>query len=128
MAGSRAWYNYTADNDTVYAVELDENTGSINTSGFTPYTGQVVSTTLPSGWKMRYVNAVVTNGEGAGFVSRRIPVGTRTAALYTGAQTTVTIGAQIYAVSSAIGEKQRRPKALPSGLKGLGDTVGEGEP
>lgn len=116
MTGSRAWFNYEADNGITYAVELDEDTGTLSGLGFTRYSDSTPSTTLPQGWSMRYINAVKTSGDGAGFVSRRFPCGTTDAALYAGTSSTFTRGGDSFAVSSARGEDQRRPKALNTGL------------
>ena len=124
MAGSRSWFVYVADDASQYAVELDEDTGSLNTSGFTPYSGQTPLKLLPQGMKMRYVNAVQTTGAGAGFRSRKIPMGTTTAALYTGVSTTATLNGLIYAISSTRGERSRKPKSVNTGLVGPSPTVG----
>lgn len=126
MAGSRAWFVYVADDDTNYAVELDEDSGSINTAGFTPYTGEPALDLPPQGFKMRYVNAVQTTGDGAGFRSRRIYCGTSQADLYDGTSTTVEVNDLQYAVSSTRGERMRKPKALPTGLQGQSAIVGVG--
>lgn len=124
MAGSRAWYNYESDNGESYAVELDEDTGGNTALGFTPYSDQAPSTTLPAGYRMRYVNAAQTTGDGAGFVSRQFPVGDPDAAIYTGTVSVLTVNEITYAVSSSRGEKQRRPKQVNTGQIGLSNTVG----
>lgn len=127
MAGSRAWFNYVSDNGITYAVELDEDTGALPGLGFTRYTDGTPTTTLPSGWRMRYVNAAQTSGDGAGYVSRRVPVGTPASPIYSGTQSTFTLNGLSYAVSSNKGERQRRPKASNTGLIGPSSTVGEGD-
>ena len=124
MAGSRAWFNYVSNNGLSYAVELDEDTGKLTAFGFTPYTDSAPSTTLPSGHKMRYINASQISGNGAGFVSRQFPIGTSTTQLYTGAISVFSVNNLSYAVSSSKGEKQRRPKAANTGLVGVSSTVG----
>ena len=118
MAGSRAWFSYVSDNGITYAVELDEDAGTLAALGFTRYTDSTPSTTLPSGYKMRYVNASQVSGNGAGFVSRQFPVGKPTSPLFTGGTSLFTINGLNYAVSSSKGEKQRRPKAANTGLVG----------
>lgn len=124
MAGSRSWFNYTADDGTLYAVEMDDDVGALNVAGFTPYTGTAPLKLLPQGSRMRYVNAVQTTGTGAGFKSRRIPVGLATAPLYTGTTTTVTLNGFVYAVSSTRGERSRKPKVVNTGLVGSSSQVG----
>jgi len=124
MAGSRAWFNYVSDNGVAYAVELDEDAGTLAAFGFTAYTDGAPHTTLPSGYKMRYVNASQISGNGAGFVSRQFSIGTPTTQLYTGATSLFSVNNLNYAVSSSKGEKQRRPKAANTGLVGNSPTVG----
>lgn len=124
MSGSRAWFNYVSDNGITYAVELDEDTGLLANAGFTRYTDGSPTTTLPSGWRMRYINAVKTSGEGAGFVSRRFPIGSSTATLYSGQTSVFNRDGETYAVSSTGGEKQRRPKQLNTGIVQSGSNVG----
>lgn len=124
MAGSRAWFNYVSDNGITYAVELDEDTAAITGLGFTPYNDQAPSTTLPQGYKMRYINAAQVSGQGAGFVSRQIPVGIPTAPLFTGQVSSLSVNGISYAVSSSRGEKQRRPKQQNTGLIGNSSQVG----
>jgi len=124
MAGSRAWFSYVSDNGITYAVELDEDAGTLAALGFTRYTDSTPSTTLPSGYKMRYVNASQVSGNGAGFVSRQFPVGKPTSPLFTGGTSLFTINGLNYAVSSSKGEKQRRPKAANTGLVGNSSQVG----
>lgn len=124
MSGSRAWFNYESDNGITYAVELDEDLGLLVNAGFTPYTDGTPTTTLPQGYRMRYVNAVKVSGDGAGFVSRQFAMGTTEASIYSGDVSTFTYDGETYAVSSARGEKQRRPKQLNTGLTQSGGIVG----
>lgn len=124
MAGSRAWYVYSSDDGNQYAVELDEDAATINTAGFTVYSGQVVLPLMPKGMKMRYVNAIQSTGAGAGFRSRRIFCGTTESALFSGTAATVTVNGMNYVVSSTRGERQRKPKAAPTGLVGASPVVG----
>lgn len=126
MAGSRAWFIYNDDDGQDYAVQLDEDTGSLAGLGFTPYTGAPPLDQVPRGFKMRYVNAVQTSGTGAGFRSRAFPCGTDTAPLYDGELATFTINGLTYAVSSTRGEKVRKPTAFNTGLQGASPTVGVG--
>ena len=126
MAGSRAWYVYTDDDEEEYGVELDEDTGTLVGLGFTAYTGESALDQLPRGTFMRYINAVQTSGTGAGFRSRSFPCGADDAPLYDGTQTTFTINGLNYAVSSTRGEKSRKPTASPTGLQGTSSTVGQG--
>ena len=116
MSGSRAWYNYLSDNGVTYAVELDVNTGDLGALGFTAFAGTAATTPLPQGWEMRHINVVKLSGDGAGFVSRRIPCGTATSTAYSGAVSTITRDSIPYAISSTRGERQRRPKAVETGL------------
>jgi len=126
MAGSRAWYVYVADDDTNYAVEIDEDAGALAPAGFTPYTGTPPLDLPPQGFRMRYVNAIQTSGDGAGFRSRKIYCGTADSDLFSGDVTTTTLNGLQYSVSSTRGEKQRKPTAAPTGLKGPSSTVGTG--
>lgn len=126
MAGSRAWYVYSSDDATAYAVELDEDTGTLGTTGFIPYTGEPALDLPPQGLKMRYVNAVQTSGDGAGFRSRRVFCGTTTSDLFSGDIVTFELNGLQYAVSSTRGERKRNPKAQPTGLVGPSATVGVG--
>lgn len=125
MAGSRAWFNYVSDNGITYAIELDENLGLLEGAGFTAYTGGTLRTLLPQGMKPRYVNAVQVDGDGGGFKSRQFPMGTAEAALYLGTASTFLYNGFQYAVSSKRGEQARLPKALPTGLTGDSQLVGE---
>lgn len=126
MAGSRAWFIYVDDDDTQSAVMLDEDIGSLDGLGFEPYTGSIVLDLLPKGFKMRYVNAVQTSGDGAGFRYRSFPCGTDDADIYSGDVTTFTINGLTYAVTSTRGERARKPVAIATGLQGASATVGVG--
>ena len=124
MAGSRKWFIYTSDDDEDFAVELDEDTGSLPGLGFTPFVNASDVGTLPRGITMRQVNAVQTSGAGAGFRYRSFPAGTDEAPLFSGTQNTFTINGLAYSVTSTKGEKERRPTALNTGLIGNSPTVG----
>lgn len=124
MAGSRAWFVYVDDDEAEYGVELDEDTGSCPELGFEPYTGTPALTQLPRGTKMRYVNAIQTTGEGAGFRSRPFPCGSTEASAYTGTTPTFEVNDLSYAVTSTRGEKTRKPTATNTGLVGPSPIVG----
>lgn len=124
MAGSRAWYVYTDDDDEDYAVELDEDTGTLAGLAFVPFTTATDIGLLPKGFKMRRVYAVQTSGAGAGFRYRSFPAGTDSAPLYQGTQNTFTVNGLSYAVTRTKGESERRPTALNTGLTGASPTVG----
>lgn len=124
MAGSRAWFVYTDDDDTQSAVLLDEDTGTLAGLGFTPYTGETPLDPLPKGFKMRYVNAVQTSGSGAGFRYRAFPCGTDESDIYNGTTPTFTLNGLTYATTSTRGERSRRPTATNTGLVGASPTVG----
>lgn len=124
MAGSRSWFIYNDDDGEDYAVQLDEDTGSLEGLGFTPYTGTPPLDQIPKGFKMRYINAVQTSGTGAGFRYRPFPCGTDTAPLYDGEQATFTVNGLNYSVTSTRGERSRKPTAINSGLQGASPTVG----
>jgi len=126
MAGSRAWYVYTDDDDQEFAVELDEDTGSLTDLGFAAYTPEADVDLLPRGMKMRYVNTVQTSGAGAGYRARPFPCGTTTAAAFANKDATFTVNGLNYVVTSTRGEKKRRAKAVPTGLTGNSPTVGGG--
>lgn len=84
MAGSRSWKKYTADDDTVYSVNIDE--GNAEAAGFDDLTpadeiAGVIPPQLPKGFKMRYVNV----RDPATGSTRQIPVGKPTNGLATGA-------------------------------------------
>jgi len=124
MAGSRAWYVYTDDDENSYAVELDENVGALVPAGFTVYTSAEALDLMPKGMKMRYVNAVQISGAGAGYRSRRIPCGTTEATLYGGTTQSVVLNDLTYAVTSKRGERKRLPTIQPTGLVGQSSAVG----
>lgn len=126
MAGSRAWFIYNDDDGENWGVELDEDTGSLDELGFAPYTGTPPLDQLPRGTHMRYVNAVQTTGDGAGFRYRSFPCGTDTATVFDGTDTTFTINGLSYSVTSTRGERSRKPTATNTGLQGASSTVGEG--
>ena len=126
MAGSLAWYVYTADNGTTFGVQLDEDRGSLAGAGFTALPANFTGTTLPKGTKMRYVNAVRTSGAGAGFRSDSFPCGTIASAIFTGATATWTANGISYSRSSARGESRRVPKSVNTGLVGTSNQVGGG--
>ena len=126
MAGSRAWYKYTDDDDAEYAVELDEDTGGLADLGFAAYASGDDIDLLPKGMKMRYVNATQTSGIGAGFRSRPFPCGSTEAPAFANKDATFTINGLSYVVSSTRGEKKRRAKAIATGLSGPSPTVGQG--
>lgn len=126
MAGSRAWYIYTDDDDAEYAVELDEDTGAATDLGFTAYTAGQDVELLPRGMKMRYVNTVQTSGTGAGFRGRPFPCGTTEAPAFANKDATLTINGLSYVVTSTRGEKKRRAQAVATGLSGSSSTVGGG--
>ena len=124
MAGSLRWYIYTADDDTEYGVLLDEDIGNAESFGFTSVSSDSVLDTLPKGFVMRYVNAVQTSGDGAGFRYRKFACGSDEAAIFSGEQKTFTINGLAYEVTSTRGEKSRRPRSTNSGLVGDSATVG----
>lgn len=124
MAGSRAWFVYEDDDETQSAVQLDEDTGTLAGLGFQPYAGTPPLDPLPIGFKMRYVNAVQTTGNGAGFRYRSFPCGSADSAIYTGTTPTFTINGLTYAVTSTRGERARKPTAVNTGLTGASPTVG----
>lgn len=124
MAGSRAWYVYTDDDDEDYAVELDEDTGTLPGLGFSPFTTATDIGLLPRGFTMRMVYAVQTSGAGAGFRYRKFPAGTESAALFSGTENTFTVNGLNYSVTRTKGESERRPTANNSGLIGASPTVG----
>lgn len=124
MAGSRAWFVYTDDDDTQSAVLLDEDTGTLVGLGFTPYTGETPLDPLPKGFKMRYVNAVQTSGAGSGFRYRSFPCGSDESDIYNGTTPTFTLNGLTYATTSTRGERSRRPTAINTGLVGASPTVG----
>jgi len=126
MAGSLAWYEYTADDGTKYGVQLDEDRGGLVGAGFSPLAANFAGTTLPIGTKMRYVNAVRTSGPAAGFRSDAFPCGTLAAGIFTGATATWTANGISYSRSSARGETRRVPKAANTGLVGKSSQVGGG--
>lgn len=127
MAGSRAWYVYVDDDDVEYGVNLDEDTGSLEEFGFEPYTGEPALTQLPKGTEMRYINAVQTTGQGAGFRSRRFPCGTTDAPAFNGDAPTFEVNNLSYSVTSTRGEKSRKPTATNTGLVGNSTEVGGGD-
>ena len=127
MAGSRAWFIYVDDDDTEYGVQLDEDTGALEELGFEPYTGTPALTQLPKGTEMRYVNAVQTTGQGAGFRNRPFPCGTPDAPAFSGDAATFEINDLSYAVTSTRGEKSRKPTATNTGLVGESSEVGGGQ-
>lgn len=110
MAGSVKWQVYTADDDTEYAVLLDESNGLA--TGYRDFVdGDAgVIPLFPRYTKMRYVNLRSASG------SRQLYIGDRTNGLYTGATTTIVLNGITYNVGSAIGEKGRRPFALDTGI------------
>ncbi len=124
MAGSRAWFVYTNDDDEDFAVELDEDTGLLAGLAFAVFTTATDIGLLPQGFKMRRVYAVQTSGAGAGFRYRSFPAGTDSAPLYQGTQNTFTVNGLDYAVTRTKGESARRPTANPTGLVGASPTVG----
>lgn len=124
MAGSLAWFVYTSDDDTEYAVLLDEDTGNFEETGFTPYTGETLLDLLPKGFRMRYVNAVQRTGAAAGFRSRQVACGTAEAGLFSGETSSFILNNLGYSVTSTRGERSRRPSASNSGLIGSSPTVG----
>lgn len=124
MAGSRAWFVYTDDDDTQSAVLLDEDTGSLAGLGFTPYDGTTPLDLLPKGFRMRYVNAVQTTGAGAGYRYRAVPCGTSESDIYSGTTPTFTLNGLTYSVTSTRGERSRKPTAINTGLIGASPTVG----
>jgi len=124
MAGSRRWYVYFDDDGEPYGVQLDEDLGNNSGFGFTPVSADVTVDSLPKGTKMRYINAVQTSGDGAGFRYRSFWCGLDNAPLYSGAQTVFSLNGLNYAVTSTRGEKKRKPVALNSGLVGSSPTVG----
>lgn len=126
MAGSRAWFVYNDDDGEDWGVELDEDTGNLDEFGFTPYTGTPALDQLPRGTFMRYVNAVQTSGDGAGYRYRAFPCGVDTAPVFDGTETTFTVNGLTYAVTSTRGEKSRKPTATNTGLQGDSNVVGEG--
>jgi hypothetical protein len=126
MAGSRSWFIYNDDDGENWGVELDEDTGELEGLGFVVYAGNPSLNQLPRGMEMRYVNAVQTSGDGAGFRYRSFPCGTDTADLYDGTETTFTINGLNYAVTSTRGQRTRKPTANNTGLQGASPTVGVG--
>ena len=124
MAGSKKWYIYQADSTELYAVELDEDTGSAAPLGFQPYTANSADTQLPRGTVMRYVNCVQMSGDGAGYRHRQFPCGSTDAPAFETPGTTININGFDYQVTSSRGEKVRRPIAANSGLQGQNSTVG----
>lgn len=126
MAGSRAWFVYNDDDGENYAVNLDEDTGNLVALDFESYTGTPPLDPVPKGFKMRYVNAVQTTGDGAGYRYRSFPCGTDTAPVYDGSQATFTINGLSYSVTSTRGERARKPTAFNSGLQGASSIVGQG--
>lgn len=126
MAGSRSWFVYNDDDGENYAVELDEDTGTLAGLDFTPYTGAPTLDQLPRGTFMRYINAVQTSGTGAGFRYRSFPCGTDTSTLYDGTAATFTVNGLNYSVTSTRGERTRKPTAKNTGLQGASPTVGVG--
>ena len=125
MAGSRAWFIYNDDDGEDYAVNLDEDTGNLEAFDFSPYTGTPPLDPPPRGFRMRYVNAVQTSGDGAGYRYRAFPCGTDTAPVYDGTQATFTVNGLSYAVTSTRGERARKPTATNTGLVGASPIVGQ---
>jgi len=124
MAGSRRWYVYFDDDGDPFGVQLDEDAGSNPGLGFTPVSADVAVDPLPKGTTMRYINAVQTSGDGAGFRYRSFACGTDDSPLYSGDQVVFSVNGLNYAVTSTRGEKKRKPVALNTGLVGASPTVG----
>lgn len=124
MAGSLKWFVYTSDDEQQYAVLLDEDVGNFIETGFTEYLGDTPLDTLPSGMKMRYVNAVQRTGAAAGFRYRKVYCGTVQSDLFSGDISNFILNNLGYTVTSTRGERSRKPVSGNSGLIGSSPTVG----
>jgi len=107
MGGSIKWVNYTADDDTLYAVLLDE--GNAEAADFLDYSGTADGDVIPRYFQMRYVNTV--NAEG---ITRKFYVGTPDSDLLAGGGSIVVDGIT-WNVSSKRGESRRLPRAADTG-------------
>jgi hypothetical protein len=111
MAGSVKWVIYTTDQATKLAVKQDESNAVL--FGFDDYTSADTGTQImPRGFKMRKVNMKSANGD----TTRSVAAGKPTAALYSGADQTVTLNGIVYAVTSTTGERAARAYAPDTGL------------
>lgn len=79
MGGSRKWMDYKADNNSLYAVQVDESNGIL--TGFVDYGGDANTGYLPKLAKMRAID-VLDPVSGA---RRRLPVGDPADDVWTGA-------------------------------------------
>ena len=107
MAGSIKWMNYTADDGTLYAVKIDESNGEAG--GLLDYTGTADGSTIPRGFKMRYVNAVSSDG-----ITRKFYISPATNPLFTDGGSIVS-GGVTFNISSKRGESSVIPRAADSG-------------
>ena len=127
MAGSLIEAVYTNDDEEQYAVKIDEDRARLVALGFSIYTGTPILDRPPQGFKMRYVNAVKTTGDGAGYERIAVPCGSsEQSSVYSGTATTFVLNGHTYAVTSTRGEKKRVPTAFNTGLQGASPTVGVG--
>lgn len=99
--------NYTADDNTLYAVLIDEDNGEAG--GFLDYTGTADGAVLPKYFNMRYVNAISTTG-----IQRKFYIGTPDNTLLTEGGG-ITVGGVTFNVSSKRGESRRLPRAADTG-------------
>lgn len=116
MAGKQ-WFVYSADNGKQYAVMLSKNFANAGTKlGFQRLTN-TTTPRLPQGMKMRYVNVVKTNGVGAGWMRRRLPVANLTAAIFTkDGPTQLTYAGSSYETTSKRGEKAQFATPFDTGI------------
>jgi len=75
MSGSRKYMKYTADNGTVYAVNIDESNGEEAGFGFSDYAFGESAPQLPQGMVMRHVRLQSAYGPSEK-TSRKLWIGT----------------------------------------------------
>lgn len=106
--GSRRWFQYTADNGTEYAVELDESIYETAALGFGVLAGQrdVILSTSTRPVSMRYLNLVRVDGDN---MTERAKVFVGTTAAFAALQGTGTIAidGEAWGISSVRGESRK---------------------
>lgn len=105
--GSRRYFQYTADNGSEYAVELDESIAETAALGFEPLGGQrdVISLNSTRPLRGRYVNLVrVADGN---TIRAKQYIGSPAAFVDLQSAGSVTIGGETWGISTPVGERRQ---------------------
>lgn len=114
MSGSRRWFEYTADDNALFAIELDESNAESNISG-TRLCADLVAGTglLPARARPRYVNTVLSTDS---LQRRRFVVGEAGLFATIAPGDVVADDGASWQILSKVGERFTFPKLTDSGL------------